>query len=184
MTRLNVSCLLAFLVAVGAAGSSGRAAEPPEGTGAKAVIVDADEPGDPLVVRGVVYDADGVTPVAGASIYVYQTDRNGIYDRTGDEQHPYRIGGWMISDDAGRYEFRTIRPGPYPEQRVPAHIHYVVRVGDGAERRFELRFEGDPYLRPERARREIEQGRFGSVCRVAEDADGTPGCVLDLRLDG
>jgi protocatechuate 3,4-dioxygenase beta subunit len=37
-----------------------------------------------------------------------------------------RLTGLLRSDVAGRYSFRTIRPGSYPGTQVPQHIHYEV----------------------------------------------------------
>jgi protocatechuate 3,4-dioxygenase beta subunit len=171
MRYLTCWTVAGFLV-LGTAGTAGP----------RAVIVGDDEPGEPLVVGGTVYATDGETPVEGATIYVYQTDRDGVYDRTGDEQHPYRIGGWMKTGADGRYELRTIRPGPYPRQRVPAHIHYVVSVPGGEEQRFELRFEGDPYLSSRQVDGDRAAGKFAAIRGVVEDADGTLRCERNIRL--
>ena len=78
-----------------------------------------DEPGEPLVVRGVIYQRDGKSPAPGVILYVYQTDATGHYAPGPDQTHGRRHGrlrGWMKTDADGRYEFRTIRPAPYPGQ--------------------------------------------------------------------
>src|SRR5688572_14617398 len=45
----------------------------------KVVVAGIDEPGERLVVTGRVLD--GMTPVAGVSIYVFNTDADGAYAR-------------------------------------------------------------------------------------------------------
>jgi len=46
----------------------------PESAPSSFAVAPAGEPGQRLEVKGVVYAADGRTPVARVSIYVYQTD--------------------------------------------------------------------------------------------------------------
>jgi protocatechuate 3,4-dioxygenase beta subunit len=60
--------------------------------------------------------------------------------------------GRTIADERGGYEFRTIRPGPYPwPNRVndwrPAHIHFSVFGHAFAQRLItQMYFEGDPMI--------------------------------------
>ena len=51
----------------------------PESAPSSAAVAPAGEPGQRLEVKGVVYAADGRTPAARASVYVYQTDVRGHY---------------------------------------------------------------------------------------------------------
>lgn len=126
-------------------------------------IAPANEPGTPLVIHGRVMLADGVTPAAGVVVFAYQTDRGGIYSNRG--AHEWRLRGWAKTDERGRFEFRTIRPGSYPNSRIPAHVHFSIE-GPGVPRRWtdELRFADDPYL----GARDVQSAgqRFGSVRRV------------------
>ena len=48
-------------------------------------LAPADEAGELLIVSGRVVGPDGKTPVANASLYVYQTDKDGSYP---DTQNP------------------------------------------------------------------------------------------------
>ena len=75
----------------------------------------------------MVYAADGRTPVARASVYVYQTDARGYYrpdDARGDRDP--RLMALLRTDAAGGYSFTTVRPGSYPGTRAPRHIHCEV----------------------------------------------------------
>jgi protocatechuate 3,4-dioxygenase beta subunit len=134
-----------------------------------------DEPGKPLVVRGVIYRSDGKTPAPGVVLYVYQTDATGHYAPGPDQTHGRRHGrlrGWMKTDADGRYEFRTIRPAPYPGQTIPAHIHPVLKEPDRNEYYIdEFLFDDDPLLT--KAERVKQDGRGGSgVLKVTADDHG------------
>jgi protocatechuate 3,4-dioxygenase beta subunit len=112
-----------------------------------ASVAPADEPGSRLEVSGVVYAADGKTPVATASVYVYQTDARGYYrpDDAMGNRNP-RLMALLRTDGQGRYSYRTIRPGSYPNSRVPQHIHYEVTAEGQGTRIFEIVFEDDPFM--------------------------------------
>ena len=69
----------------------------------KTVIVSKEEPGEPLLVCGVIYGPDGKTPVEGATVYVYQTDANGYYYQ-GNKTGPPRLQGRMLTNSSGKYE--------------------------------------------------------------------------------
>jgi protocatechuate 3,4-dioxygenase beta subunit len=50
----------------------------------------------------------------------------------------------------GQFEFRTIRPGAYPNTNIKAHVHFTVFTADGARYHAgELQFEGDRGIRRE-----------------------------------
>jgi protocatechuate 3,4-dioxygenase beta subunit len=109
-------------------------------------VASAGEPGERLTVSGVVVGPDAA-PIRGASIYVYQTDREGYYDikPASDNRNP-RLKLFLRSGADGTWSFETIRPGSYPGSRVPAHIHFEVSARGFAPRIFEIVFEGDPFI--------------------------------------
>jgi protocatechuate 3,4-dioxygenase beta subunit len=106
------------------------------------------EPGAALQVSGVVVDTAGA-PVPGASLYVYQTDREGYYGvkPESDSRNP-RLKVFLRSDARGAWAFDTVRPGSYPGSTNPAHIHFEVSASGHAPRIFEIVFEGDPFVTP------------------------------------
>jgi len=110
-------------------------------------IAPESEPGDRLIVHGRAVAQDGETPIPGAVVFAYHTDRDGHYDRPGAGPHSWRLKGWALTDASGSFEFRTIRPGPYPHRNTPAHIHLNIFVPDG--RRYwadGLVFDDDPLV--------------------------------------
>jgi protocatechuate 3,4-dioxygenase beta subunit len=109
-------------------------------------LAPAGEPGRPLAVSGVVVDEQGA-PVAGASLYVYQTDAEGYYGvkPASDSRNP-RLRLLLRSGRDGAWSFQTIRPGSYPGSHAPGHIHFEVAAAGFAPRVFEIVFEGDPFI--------------------------------------
>ena len=54
-------------------------------------LAPADEAGERLIVSGRVVGPDGKTPVANASLYVYQTDKDGSYPDTQNPAHIHYV---------------------------------------------------------------------------------------------
>lgn len=83
-------------------------------------------PGQLAYVHGRVVDRHG-TPIDGARVEIWQCDQGGVYHHPGDGGTPdrrFQGFGAMVTDRAGAYHFRTLRPVPYAG-RTP-HIHYRV----------------------------------------------------------
>ena len=149
---------------------------------ASSEIAGPDEPGQRLIVSGTVYGDDGRTALPGVTVYVYQTDIQGLYNRDGRFGAPHRLKGWTNTDDHGRYEFITIRPGPYPNRSSPAHIHMTVCRRDIPEWWLpETRFQDDPLLTDTDRDAAVRDGRFSNV-RALVQADGCWRCTRDVRL--
>lgn len=78
-------------------------------------------------VMGRILDRSG-SPIAGATIEIWQCDANGHYRHPGDREQGRDTGfqgrGRTLSEADGRYAFRTIRPVAYPG-RTP-HIHFAI----------------------------------------------------------
>jgi len=83
-------------------------------------------PGQLAYVHGTVIDRHG-TPVDGARLEIWQCDEGGVYHHPGDDGKPdirFQGFGAMVTNRAGAYHFRTLRPVPY-SGRTP-HIHFRV----------------------------------------------------------
>lgn len=138
--------------------------ERPAAPAATARIAPPTEPGDAFVIRGQVFDTDGRTLVPGAVIFAYHTDRDGHYDKPGAGPHRWRLRGWATADASGRFEFRTIRPAPYPGRKIAAHVHFTLFMPSGARYHAgELQFADDPLVPASDLAAAAKLGAFGSV---------------------
>ncbi len=146
----------------------------------KITVAPKDEPGERLVVTGKVFAEDG-KPLAGVSVYVYHTDVKGSYSETNDNRNP-RLKGYMRTDAQGRYEYSTIKPGRYPNERIAAHIHYVVNAPGYKERIFEIVFEGDEFVDARMRERAAQEESIFSIRPLAKDQQGVWQCTQDIKL--
>ena len=172
---ISATALLPFLRALPAFGQDREflaaleraQSQRPKALTARARIAPASEPGDPLVVHGRVVAEDGKTPVAGAIVFAYHTDREGLYDRPEAGAHSWRLKGWARTASDGTFEFTTIRPGAYPGRNIAQHVHLNVYIPDGRRHSVdELRFADDPLV-PESERPSVSQvRREGAVQHV------------------
>jgi protocatechuate 3,4-dioxygenase beta subunit len=135
-------------------------------------IAPESEPGPALVIHGRAFQEDGTTPLTDAVVFAYHTGVDGRYDKPGSPAHSWRLKGWARTDKEGRFEFRTIRPGSYPNSRNPAHVHVTIFTAGGARYHAGgVQFEDDPVL-PERERAAARsEGQFGSVRPVRREGN-------------
>jgi protocatechuate 3,4-dioxygenase beta subunit len=132
------------------------------------------EPGEPLVLSGTVYKADGATPAADVVLYLYHTNAQGIYPKRGDEtgngrRHGY-LRAWLRTRADGRYRFTTIKPASYPNRREPAHIHAVVQPPGQPEDWIDsFIFADDPLVTAEVRARLRNKGGPGLVTLERDD---------------
>ena len=110
--------------------------------------------GERMILHGRVLDGDR-RPVRGTLIEIWQANAAGRY-RHARELHPAPLdpnfdgGGRCLTDDGGRYQFITIKPGAYPWGNHPnawraAHIH-ISLFGPAFATRLvtQMYFPGDP----------------------------------------
>ena len=154
----------------------------PSAIPSRATIAPPAEPGERLAIAGTVYQPDGVTPAPDVTIFVYHTDAKGHYNSPDDALNP-RLYGWVRTDKQGRYDFRTIKPAPYPQVTTPAHIHVHV-YGPGRPEWFipEFWFDGDPLIPSGDRDLPARLGRFSPVVRLTKEGEGWKG-ERDIRLD-
>jgi protocatechuate 3,4-dioxygenase beta subunit len=137
-------------------------------------LLPAGETGTPLHVEGRIVGPAG--PVAGAALYVYQTDRRGYYSsETNDDNTRPRLKARFPTDAQGRFVFDTIMPGQYPVSGPPAHIHVEVTPAGQKMQGYELVFEGDSRL-TEAIRADAKAGKFYAICAPAAGPNGVKQC--------
>jgi protocatechuate 3,4-dioxygenase beta subunit len=115
---------------------------------------DEEPQGERIIVTGRVLEEDG-RPVRNGLVEIWQTNAGGRYRHEVD-QHPAPLdpnftgAGRTLTDDDGRYEFVTVKPGAYPWRNHPnawrpAHIHFSL-FGRAFSSRLvtQMYFPGDP----------------------------------------
>ena len=135
-------------------------------------------------LSGRILDVNG-RPLTGLRIEIWQCDANGRYRHPGDRggaapDRNFQGHGHAVTNEDGRYRFRTIRPVPYPG-RTP-HIH--VAVFPAGERPFvtQLYVKGEPRNETDFLFRRVPAERRHLV--LAEfTADRAGNGVLDARFD-
>jgi hypothetical protein len=151
---------------------------------ARVVLAPPGEPGEPMIISGTVRDPDG-QPVAEALISVFHADAKGHYTPSSPTDEPgSRLFGYMKTGADGRYEFRTIRPGGYPHQPIPQHIHLLVSAPGFQEHKCrstcQLVFEDDPRMTAKWHEWAAKDGN--PVLSVTRGQDGVQRCVYDIVL--
>jgi protocatechuate 3,4-dioxygenase beta subunit len=112
--------------------------------------------GERVVVTGRVTDSDG-RPVRRTLVEVWQANAAGRYRHAADTHDApldpnFSGAGRGLTDEDGRYEFVTIKPGAYPWRNGgdawrPAHVHFSVFGRSIWERLVtQMYFPGDPLL--------------------------------------
>jgi protocatechuate 3,4-dioxygenase beta subunit len=137
-------------------------------------LLPAGEPGTPLYVEGRILGPGG--PVAGAALYVYQTDARGIYSNAvNDHNTKPRLKARFQTGADGAFAFRTIMPGQYPRSGPPAHIHVEVTPAGQPVERYEIVFEGDSRM-TDAIRADARAGRSYALCTPTTGAGGVKQC--------
>ena len=71
------------------------------------------EDGSPALVRGQVTNP-AAEPLDSATLDVWQSSGNGLYDTQDPQQPPFNLRGIFVTGPDGAYQFRTVRPVSYP----------------------------------------------------------------------
>ena len=130
------------------------------------------ENGQKLLVAGTVYKLDGRTPAQNVIIYYWQTDNDGFYSPKRGMNAKARlhghIRGWIKTDKNGKYAIYTVRPAPYPNGALPAHIHLSIKEPDVDHEYYpdDINFDDDKLLLPY-LKKHPQENRGGSgIVRV------------------
>lgn len=160
--------------------------------GESTVVVD--DPSEPLLVTGTVRSVDG-SPIAGASIEVWQNGNDGLYTVQDLERFPMEhLRGTYSSDEDGAYSIRCLRPVDYPvpmdgppgdmlratnrEGMRAAHLHFLVTAPGHRPLVTELFDSGSSRLDSD-----VVFGVRPSLVRTPKPGpDGTPETTFDIVL--
>ena len=135
-----------------------------------------------MILHGRMLNADG-SAAAGTIVFAYHTDRAGHYDRAGSGGHSWRLKGWAKADPDGRFTFETIRPGPYPNRNVPAHVHFTAFTPAGHRYHAgEVKFGDDPLVPQSEREASKGAGDTGEVRPVRREGN-VEHVDFTLRID-
>ncbi len=117
--------------------------------------------GEVLFMQGTVHGDDG-KPLAGARVEVWHANLKGNYSFFDKSQSAFNLRRTIVTDDNGRYQFRSIVPMGYgcppggSTQRLldllgrhgrrPAHIHFFVSAPGHRKLTTQINIDGDEYL--------------------------------------
>ena len=102
----------------------------------RADLATDDPRGERLRLLGIVVGRD-CTPVPGAVVDLWQTDRAGAYDNAG-----FRLRGNQLTAANGSFAFETVVPGLYPGRT--RHLHVKIAAPGRPVLTTQLYFPGEP----------------------------------------
>jgi catechol 1,2-dioxygenase len=104
-------------------------------------LVRSPTPGPEMVVHASIADAEG-RPVAGAEVDVWHSSPEGLYENQDPKQAEMNLRGRFVTDETGRFHFRSVKPAGYPipidgvvgdlvratrrHHYRPAHLHFMI----------------------------------------------------------
>jgi len=142
---------------------------------------DGEPLGERITVSGRLLDTDG-RPIHDSLVEIWQANAAGRYRHRWDDwpapvDPNFSGGGRTVTDADGRYEFVTIKPGPYPwgnhpNAWRPAHIHFSL-LGRSFEQRLvtQMYFPGDPLF------------PYDPIFNSVRDADARERMISRFSLD-
>jgi protocatechuate 3,4-dioxygenase beta subunit len=153
--------------------------------------------GTPISIHGQVLDESG-KPVRKALIEVWQANRWGKYEHPDDTNSApldpnFKGWGRALSDSQGRYAFRSIKPGAYPNPGYdnwmrPPHVHFSLFAA-GLMRRLitQMYFPEEEYNDIDPILNGVEDLRARASLiaqRLDDEPDGTQAYRFDIVLRG
>lgn len=147
-------------------------------------LVSKNEPGDPIILSGIIYKEDGATPDSGVTLFLYQSDAGGYYHRPKENVFHPKIFGWLVTGKDGRYEIHTVKPASeILEPDGPAHIHVHV-FGKGMKEHFlhEFWFQGDVHITTADKNNFAKFGDFSPIVALSKNKDGILKGVRNIRI--
>lgn len=155
----------------------------PAGVSWKTILSSETDKGEAVEISGTVFGADGKTPAPNTLIYLYHTDFEGYYGRGSGVHRHGKYRDWMLTDEKGRYSFRTIKPAPYPENRFAAHIHMTLTTEKMREDWVDsILFEGDRLISAREREVAGRKGGFNPIVTLRKGDGGLLHAERNLQL--
>ncbi|MFY2562266.1 hypothetical protein ACN469_32030 [Corallococcus terminator] len=150
-------------------------------------LASAEEPGARMTLTGRVLSAESREPVAKVVIYAHHTNAAGLYangtlESEWSRRHG-RLRGWARTGADGVYTFDTIKPAPYPNDTLPAHVHlFLGEPGRPPYYVDDVVFDGEFGVTPRyRAQQELRGG--SGIVKLSRTAAGVWLASRDIVLE-
>lgn len=159
----------------------------PVGLGSRVALAAESEPGERMTLTGRVLGWHRGTPVGEVVVYAHHTNADGLYANGANESEWSRrhgcLRGWAKTGSDGVYTFETIKPAPYPNNAMPAHVHlFIGEPGRPAYYIDDVVFDGEFGVTT--AYRRAQELRGGSgIVRLARSTEGVLLARRDIRLE-
>ncbi|MFC0605691.1 hypothetical protein [Winogradskyella pulchriflava] len=136
-----------------------------------------------LILSGIVYQSDGVTPAKDVILYIEQPDEDGDFDlrRTGDERYVFHRS-WVKTDADGKYTFYTFVPGNDRRYNQLQQIFPLIKAP--SKEAYELQsfiFNDDPLL-TKRCRKRLTKSEQTDRILTTKEENGTLVANKDIVL--
>ena len=150
-------------------------------------LVNEQTSGERITLTGVVLDGDG-QPIPDAMIEIWQPDANGIFNHPADplqgQADPHFRGfGRAENRNAGKYVFKTIRPGSRDGQAPYINFHVFAR-GMLVHAMTRIYFSDEPANADDPVLNSVEPERRHTLIATHEESDGSPVYRFDIRMQG
>jgi protocatechuate 3,4-dioxygenase alpha subunit len=150
-------------------------------------LVDERTSGEQIVLTGVVYDGDG-EPIPDAAIEIWQPDANGIFNHPLDPLHEqadpkFRGFGRAETRNAGKYEFKTVKPG-IRDGQAPYINAYIFERGLLIHAMTRIYFSDEQTNTDDPVLNSIEPERRHTLIATREQSDGPPVYRFDIHMQG
>lgn len=141
-------------------------------------------------LSGVVRQTSCGSAIAGAMVEIWQACATGKYNHPDDPNtaaldENFQYWGRVTTDAAGRYSFKTIKPGAYPADPTwmrPPHIHFRIVAAGQPTLVTQMYFAGDPYNARDQILRQVPAAQRSLVVIPFTEANGELTGTFDVLL--
>jgi protocatechuate 3,4-dioxygenase alpha subunit len=150
-------------------------------------LVNEHTKGECITLTGVVFDGDG-EPISDAMLEIWQPDANGIFNHPLDPLHeqadPHFHGfGRAETRNAGRYEFKTVKPGSRDGKAAYINMHVFAR-GMLVHALTRVYFPDEPANEADPTLNAVERDRRYTLFATREQTEGPSVYRFDIHMQG
>ncbi len=154
---------------------------------AQSNLVNENTSGERITLTGVVLDGDG-QPIPDALLEIWQPDARGIFNHPLDPLHDqadphFRGFGRAENRNAGKYEFKTIKPGSRDGMPPYINVHIFAR-GMLVQAMTRIYFSDEPDNERDPVLNAVESARRHTLIATREESSGQPVYRFDIRMQG